>query len=357
MCFSDCGKDVVFFMKTDDVSFFRCPACHSPLVVTAVRPDHNDWLENGTLACQDCHAEYPVIEGIPRFVALKNYADSFGVEWHSRARTQMDTMWQELYRERFYATTEFADRLAGQTLLEVGCGAGAFTGIALATGARLFSCDLSNAVEVCRENHAEAYRTGSVVLSQADIYALPFPRGIFDKIFCLGVLQHTPDPKAAFLNLARYLRPGGELVVDCYQKQTFPNIQIIHFLKHLVRGVTKYLPPTVLFRFCHVFIATAYNLKAKINTMPVVGHYLHELIPIGKLQRFDWTPEYMKELKSLNVFDMLSPQYDQPQSVTSVRSWIDEAGLECQKCTTGFNGVNAKARRAGEPVSTLPAKS
>lgn len=178
-------------MKTDDVSFFRCPACQSALVIASAQPARGEWLENGTLACQGCSTEYPVIEGIPRFVALRNYADSFGVEWHSRARTQLDTMWQELYRERFHATTEFAERLAGQTLLEVGCGSGAFTGIALATGARLFSFDLSNAVEVCRENHVEAYRAGHVGLSQADISALPFSHGSFDKIFCLGVLQHT----------------------------------------------------------------------------------------------------------------------------------------------------------------------
>jgi SAM-dependent methyltransferase len=333
-------------MKSDDVNFFRCPACQAALVVTSSPSVLSDWLEDGALACQGCHAEYPVIGGIPRFVALTNYADSFGVEWHARARTQLDPTWQELYRERFYATTEFAGRLAGQTILEVGCGSGAFTGIALATGARLFSFDLSNAVEVCRENHEEAYRTGRVVLSQADIYTLPFARGVFDKIFCLGVLQHTPDPKAAFLNLARYLRPGGELVVDCYVQQKFPHIRLFHFTKHLVRGVTKHLPPRLLFKCCHAFIATAYDLKAKINTIPVVGRYLHELIPIGKLQRFDWTPEYMKELKSLSVFDMLSPKYDQPQSVESVRRWIDEAGLECLKCTIGFNGVNAKARRA-----------
>lgn len=344
-------------MKTDDVNFFRCPACQSTLVVKSSQHEQSEWLENDILECQNCHSEYPVTGGIPRFAALKNYADSFGVEWHSRARTQMDTVWQQLYRERFYATTEFAERLPGQTLLEVGCGSGAFTGIALATGARLVSFDLSNAVEVCRENHEEAYRTGRVILSQANVYALPFPQKVFDKIFCLGVLQHTPDPKAAFLNLARYLRPGGELVVDCYLKQTFPNIQLFHLTKHLVRAVTKHLPPRVLFKFCHSFISISYDLKAKIRTIPFVGYYLHEMIPIGKLQRFDWTPEYMKELKSLNVFDMLSPQYDQPQSVESIRSWIGEAGLVCQKCTTGYNGVNAKARRTFDQVPSLSANN
>ncbi len=331
-------------MKPEHLDFFCCPACRSRLFSQSMDQLTSAHLENGQLSCTGCHVTYPVSKGIPRFVARSNYADSFGIEWHLRARTQLDKNWQTLYYERFYATTEFPQQMTGQLILEVGCGSGAFTGIALATGATLLSFDLSNAVEVCRDNRCGAYCNGSLILSQANIYDLPFPLGLFDKIYCLGVLQHTPDPKKALLNLANYLKPGGELVVDCYQKQTFPHIGWHHAVKHTLRIVTKRLPPRLLFGLCNSFISMSYDVKSALNKTPLIGQYLHRLIPIGELQRYDWTPEQMKEIKSLNVFDMLSPRHDHPQTVKTIETWLREAGLDILKCTTGYNGVNAKAQ-------------
>ena len=35
-------------------------------------------IEGGFLDCADCHKRFPILEGIPRFVPLENYADNFG---------------------------------------------------------------------------------------------------------------------------------------------------------------------------------------------------------------------------------------------------------------------------------------
>lgn len=331
-------------MKIADLDYYCCPGCRSKLSVRSLDQRKSEHLETGHLSCTGCNADYPVIKGIPRFFAQSNYADSFGIEWHLRARTQLDKDWQNIYVERFYSTTEFPEHMEGEVILEVGCGAGAFTGIVLATGAKLFSFDLSNAVEVCKNNHLDAYQHGNLSLCQASIYDIPFSLKSFDKIFCLGVLQHTPDPKKALFNLAKYLKKGGELVVDCYQKQTFPHIGWHHTVKHTLRIVTKRLPPRLLFGLCNSFISISYDVKAALNKTPLIGQYLHRLIPIGELQRYDWTPEQMKEIKSLNVFDMLSPRHDHPQSVATIRAWLLEAGLDVTKSTTGYNGVNAKAQ-------------
>ena len=43
-----------------------------------------------------------------------------------------------------------------------------------------------------------------------------FPDGSFDKVFCLGVLQHTPDFEASVRALVRKAKPGGEIAVDFY---------------------------------------------------------------------------------------------------------------------------------------------
>ena len=50
-----------------------------------------------------------------------------------------------------------------------------------------------------------------VVLAGDDAQALPFPDGRFDSALCTWVLCGIPDADAALRELARVLKPGGEL--------------------------------------------------------------------------------------------------------------------------------------------------
>ena len=92
---------------------------------------------------------YPVINRIPRFVPLENYASSFGLQWNAYRRTQLDS-----YTGLPISKSRLT-RLAGGSLdifkeknvLEAGCGAGRFTEIMLQEGANVFAVDISTAVE------------------------------------------------------------------------------------------------------------------------------------------------------------------------------------------------------------------
>ena len=50
-------------------------------------------------------------------------------------------------------------------------------------------------------------------LFQASIYEMPFPDNSFHKVFCLGVLQHTPDFEQSIQSLVQKAKTGGEIVV------------------------------------------------------------------------------------------------------------------------------------------------
>lgn len=50
---------------------------------------------------------------------------------------------------------------------------------------------------------------------------MPFKRDFFDKLLCIGVLQHTPDVKKSFYTLPLFLKSRGSLVVDAYKKYLF----------------------------------------------------------------------------------------------------------------------------------------
>lgn len=334
-------------MKHSDVHVYRCPNTHQRLSLKRVDIESDGEIKEGLLVTEDGKTEYPVVRGIPRFVPPDNYAASFGYQWNKFAKVQVGGVQKEWSKTRFDQTTEWPGDLRGQRILEAGCGAGRFTEIALDTGAEVFSFDLSAAVEACNRNLLGAELRARHHAAQASIYAIPFPAGTFDKVYCLGVLQHCPDVKRAFMSLVPLLKPGGEIVVDCYLSQPLKHA---FNLKYLLRPFFKWWRPTTLYAFWSCVISVAYDLKRGLNALPGVGPVLARIVPIGRLNYEAFgghqTIDEIKEIKTLSVFDMLSPAYDQPQSLKKFRAWIAEANLELIKLDTGYNGINAKARMA-----------
>jgi 2-polyprenyl-3-methyl-5-hydroxy-6-metoxy-1,4-benzoquinol methylase len=80
-----------------------------------------------------------VLRGIPRFVPDDGYAESFGEQWARWRRVQLDSVTgKPLSRDRLVSGTVWSlEELRGETVLEVGCGAGRFTEVLAAAGAEV----------------------------------------------------------------------------------------------------------------------------------------------------------------------------------------------------------------------------
>jgi len=48
----------------------------------------------------------------------------------------------------------------------------------------------------------------------------------------------------------------------------------------------------------------------------------------------------------LDVFDMLSPRYDSPQTIRALSKWFQEAGMIDVVVRYGYNGIEGRGRRA-----------
>lgn len=336
-------------MKHSDIDVFHCPKCRSSLrfleIIRQEKDSGSSEILEGSIICTRCSSLYPVIGAIPRFVNQDNYASSFSYQWKKFKQTQFDGDQKHISKIRFNKTTQWPDNLKDQLILEAGCGVGRFTEIALATQARVYSFDLSLSVEVARENLKDKPFAANYHLFQADIYKIPLPYAMFDKIFCLGVLQHCPDVKEAYLNLVSFLRPGGELVIDCYLRQ---RLRDMFDLKYLLRPFFKLWKPSWLYVFCSLAVSLAYNTKYFLTKIPLAGEILSRFIPIGQL---NYEPDYhfsaseMKDIKTLSMFDMLGSRYDKPQRISDLRAWMEQAGLEILGLSIGYNGINARARK------------
>lgn len=316
---------------------FLCPDCHGAVTSVQTLGEINE----ASYVCSGCHSAFPIVNGVSRFVPRENYATSFGYQWKRHARTQLDSYTgRPLTRSRFFETTRWPQDLSGQTILEAGCGAGRFTEIAAQTGADVFSFDLSSAVDVNWKNNGH-HR--NVTIFQADIFKIPLPDASFDKVYCLGVIQHTPDPRAAFLTLARYLKPGGQIAIDVYDKRTHS----LPHPKYLLRPITKRIPASVLYPLVAGFAPIGVPLKSWLRRNRLTRALrLSRLIPYyDHTGLLGTSPAHELEWSILDTFDGYSAWHEHAQLPGSVQQWFEDAGLTDIWVGPGPNGISARGTR------------
>lgn len=292
-----------------------CPFSKSDLVYQA------DALVNETI-------QYPKIKGAYRVLQSdENYTESFGFQWNKFVKTQVDQASNlEISKKRFFAETNWnKEDLTNKNVLEVGSGAGRFTQVILDyTNANLYSVDYSNAVEANYKNNGHHDR---LFLYQASIYELPFAANQFDKVICIGVLQHTPDFEKSIASLIGMVKPGGELIVDFYPIRGFWTK--IH-AKYIFRPFTKKMSHERLLKLIDKNIDWMIATTQFFNRIGV-GRFLNRFIPIvdiaGTLPK-ELTPKQLREWCVLDTFDMFSPAFDQPQKIATVKTWFEKYGMK-----------------------------
>jgi len=284
----------------------------------------DDRIKNGVLNCNICNQTYPVFDFIPRFVSSKNYASSFGLQWNQFQKTQLDShTGLKISHERFLRSTSWnPEELAGKTLLDLGCGSGRFAEIALSCGANVIAVDYSAAVDACWKNLGSNSRLNVL---QADLYKLPFIKEQFEYIYCLGVLQHTPDPKTALNKIIYHLKPNGRLVVDIY----LSSWRNLFHPKSWLRPFTTRISPKTLFNVVQRFAPFLLLISRALGRIPFVGRYVRRIIPVANYEGiYPLNEKQLIEWAILDTFDWLSPKYDRPQTPKGLNSWLVDAGLE-----------------------------
>jgi SAM-dependent methyltransferase len=286
---------------------------------------------------------FPVIAGIPRICDADNYASNFGTQWNMFRETQLDSDAGQggISERRFFAETAWEPAaLADLDILEVGSGAGRFSQVVLKrTAAKLYSVDYSAAVEANLANNGKI-APDRFHLFRASIYDMPFPDEAFDKVFCLGVLQHTPDFEGSVRSLVRKAKPGGEIVVDFYCIRGFWT-KISG--KYLVRPFTRRMKQERLIKLVRRNAPWMMGLSKGLNRAGL--HPLTRFLPIPDLAIMPncLTPEQLSEWVVLDTFDMLSPEYDNPQRIGAVARMFERSGAEVTFAGYVDNGTGRAA--------------
>lgn len=113
-----------------------------------------------------------------------------------------------------------AGDLRDRSVLDAGCGDGAFALAAWAKGARVTGVDASQGM--LQAARTRALRDGAEIdLVHSSVEKLPFPSGKFEVVVMTSVLCTVPDPAKAVREAARVLRPDGRLVLGELNKYSF----------------------------------------------------------------------------------------------------------------------------------------
>lgn len=328
-------------MNPKHLELLSCPICQSELRLTEAT-EVGGRVKSGRLVCSQSHS-FPIVEFIPRFVAIGHYASNFSSQWDA---------WPELlslydgYGERFAKETRWGADLSGTIMLEAGCGAGTFTPFAAATGATVVSFDLSQGVEA---NYRRSGHLDNVLIVQADIFSIPVKKAIFDYVFCFGVIQHTPDPKAAFMSLATCLKAGGKIAVDVY---TMPPVghpyEILWKNKYRARKLVRALSDETILKLVKGYVNLMWPLVRRLAAKPTDRR--------RKINRFFLFDDYKARLPGmlesrfqsfakLDIYDFLGPAYDIPATQAELQSWFKEANLSQIDVHPGYNGLEGRGVR------------
>lgn len=325
-------------MRQEHLKYLACPTCKTDLILTEVTKQNEDSIEIGNLCCVKCGHIYPILRHIPRFVPSDNYASGFGLEWTKHARTQYDSYsGTTISQTRLFEETKWPRNLSGQLILEVGSGSGRFTEHLAATGAMVVSTDLSYAVEA---NYASNGGQKNVLIVQSDIYHMPFRPNFFDKLLCIGVLQHTPDVERTFMTLLVYLKSGGSLVVDVYRK--YSGLREFLRPRNWVRTMVRNVPPERLYHHCEQYINFMWPLTRWLHQLPYGRRIIWLLLIADYTGIYDLSTDILKEWAILDTFDILSPAYDQPQLLETMQAWFKKANMRNIEVHYGYNGIEGR---------------
>lgn len=327
-------------MKKELLDILVCPTCSGELEV-GVSVD--EIIDKGSLECSSCGKVYPISNGIPRFVPSDNYASSFGYQWNLFRKEQIDSHnGTTLSADRFWSETSWRrEEMSGKWVLDAGCGAGRFLDAASKSDAQIVGIDISSAIDAAKAN---LDGRDNVHFIQASIYELPFRDCTFDLGYCIGVIQHTPDPEASLRSIAEMIKPDGRLAITIYSRKFYTKL----FSKYWLRPITKRMSKERLLRLIVRVMPVAFPITEVLFRIPVFGKVFMFAIPVANYvnekqlsrdQRYAWA--------ILDTFDMLSPYYDKPMTEAEAVKALREAGVEAVRLSNpGLNLVGERIKKS-----------
>ncbi len=205
---------------------YACPKCKRALEPRC-----------GILCCHACALDYPILDGIPDFIAqdlehstdydLRYIAKKDGSRWLDFLASSYETYIYPPVCNLFagWHTTSLPELarnisdIVGPTtgaILDVACGPGTYGRRLASTSRAIYGIDISLSMLRVGVRYVERDGLPNVHFARAMVEKLPFPSGLFDAAICAGSLNHFPDTLLALREINRTMKAGAPLAVMCF---------------------------------------------------------------------------------------------------------------------------------------------
>ena len=220
-----------------------------------------------------------------------------------------------------------------ESLLEIGCGAGAVLGILgkAFPDLKLAGIDLEDK----QIDYARNYLNGldlSVDLRVGDASSLPWADNSFDRIYAIWFLEHLPDPLQVLQEAKRVLQPGGTITVTETDYRTI-----------LVT------PESLEYRY---LIDSLCELLLQAKGHPYIGQSLGTLLTKASFSRVENKPfpvHHAFNLDSQKLRGFI--EYVDSWLAPTVEQAATELGKDLQKLQAGLNWFRGIADRSDGAIS------
>ena len=293
----------------------------------------NDEVITGVL--KSSRYTYKIKNGIPRFVDDEGYSDNFGWQWNKWARVQFED--ENVGRpmsghttNMFKKITELDEqKICGKSVLDIGCGPGRFVDTAISLGAGLVvAVDYSTAIDAAKNNFKT---TDSILFIQGDALNLPLKNGIFDFIYSIGVLHHTPSPQQGIGEAYRLVKDGGEVAVAVYKKggyYDYPSVQFWRRTFKLLWPLFGHYPPYI---YSQVFGRMNHFLRKVCRPLSLVTRLFFPSVTLPDIR---WSV--------LDTFDSVTPSYQSAHTVFEIYEWFRNEGFKNIRVAAWENIIGQK---------------
>ena len=247
------------------VDILACPGCGNDQALDLdVTEEADDDVITGSLNCPSCKATFPVTNGIPRFAGVDaDDFDNFDFQWNKWSAIQIDRLSDHtLSEDRFLADSRW-DRewLKGKWIL--------------------------------------------------------------DAVYCFGVIQHTPDPARTITTLPRFLKDGGSLALNFYERNWRARAQLV---RYALRAITRRLSTRRNLAVSRALVAGLFPLTSFLSRIRVIRQINH-FMPIAGYHPPSLTREQQRTWTLLDTFDWYGPKYEIRQNHREVADLVANTGL------------------------------
>ena len=218
-------------MYSEDLPLLCCPISREPLEVSSVtQTDDDGEILEGELVSVGSGHSYQITTGIPRFVIVQSYNETWDYKWKEIDRGKGLNYKIVDKSDPAYAMHDIFDRNShhgvafdharGKLVLDIGCGIGQYSWriVKEFSPKKIVSFDLTSGVDIFRQIMLERFPDykSKILMVQGSVFQMPFPAESFDYVFSLGVLMHTGDTREAIRQAAKVVKPDGELNIWVY---------------------------------------------------------------------------------------------------------------------------------------------